>query len=321
MGGSRVSEPAPPHQDAGARPGPLLPAQDGRDGALMFVIAVLCALACLAVLGGAAADRAARGWRADLKASATVQVLPKSGETSAEAAARGAEALAGVKGVVEARALDRAAAVKLLEPWLGKGAVPDDLPIPELVTVDLDPAHPADAAALSAALAQAGVDGSVDDHGRWLGDVERTALAVRLVAVGAALALAAAAAAAIGFATRAGLQARREVVEVLHLAGAEDRFIAGLFQNRFARLSAWAGLQGTVVAAALWSGLRLLAPKDGFSPLLPQSWSDLWLIAPCLFVAGAIGAISARGSAMTMLRGGFGAEPGVGQGRGGGTER
>lgn len=302
-----MTAPAPPHEEIG-RPGPLLPAHDGRDGALMFVIAVLCALACLATLGGAAADRAARDWRADLKASATVQVRPKPGETSAEAAARGAEALAGVKGVVEARALDRAAAVKLLEPWLGKGGVPDDLPIPELVTVDLDPKHPADGAALAAALAQAGVDGGVDDHRRWLGDVERAALAVRLLAMGSALALAAAAAAAIAFATRAGLQARREVVEVLHLAGAEDRFIATLFRNRFAGLAGWAGLQGAVFAALAFTALRLLAPKDGFSPLLPQSWSDLWLILPCPIAAGAIGAISARSSAMSMLKAGHAAE-------------
>lgn len=291
----------PPHLDAGERPGPLLPARDGRDGALMFVIAVLCALACLAVLGAVAADRAAQGWRGDLRASATVQVRPKPGETSAEAAARGAEALAGVKGVTEARALDRAAAVKLLEPWLGQGGVPDDLPIPELVTVDLDPKAPADAAALSAALAKAGVDGSVDDHGRWLKDVERAALTVRLGALGAALALAATAAAAIGFATRVGLQARREVVEVLHLSGAEDRFIAGLFQNRFARLSALAGLAGAAAAAMLWIAAKLLIPQDGFSPLLPQHWADLWLVLPCPISAGLIGALSARRAAMHSL--------------------
>ena len=297
-----MSDAAPPHADAGERPGPLLPVRDGRDGALMFVIAVLCALACLAVLAGAAADRAAQGWRGDLKASATVQVRPKSGETSAEAAARGAEALAGVKGVSEARALDRAAAVKLLEPWLGKGAVPEDMPIPELVTVDLDPKAPASAAALNAALTQAGVDATVDDHGRWLGDVERAALTVRLGAGGAALALALAAAAAIGFATRAGLQARHAVVEVLHLSGAEDRFIAGLFQNRFARLAAIAGLQGLAVAALIWIALRFAAPVDNFSPLLPQAWRDLLLAVPCPLLAAAIGAISARSSAMSILR-------------------
>ncbi len=302
-----MSDPAPPpHRDAGERPGPLLPAGDGRDGALMFVIAVLCALACLAVLGAAASDRAAQGWRADLRASATVQVRPKPGESSAEAAARGAEALAGVKGVTEARALDRAAAVKLLEPWLGKGGVPDDLPIPELVTLDLDPAHPASPAALTEALTRAGVDGAVDDHSRWLGDVERAATTVRLGAVGAALALAAAAAAAIGFATRAGLQARREVVEVLHLSGAEDRFVAGLFQNRFARLAAGAGLVGAVIALSFWAAIRLFMPQDGFSPLLPQAWSDLWLIVPCPILAGAIAALSARRAAMHSLRAGYG---------------
>ena len=268
----------------------------------MFVIAVLCALACLAVLGTAAADRAIGGWRGELRSSATVQVRPKVGETSAEAAARAAEALAGVTGVSEARALDRAAAVKLLEPWLGKAGVPEDLPIPELVTVDLDPASPATMDALNGALSRAGIDGAVDDHSRWVKDIERTALMVRLAAIGGAAALALAAAAAIGFATRAGLMARRDVVDVLHLSGAEDRFIAGLFLRRFSRLAAVAGLEGLLVAVGLYASVKVFAPHEGFSPLLPQAWRDLWLVAPCPLLAGAIGAISARSSAMSILR-------------------
>ncbi len=296
-----MSRPAAPHLVESTRPGPLLPAQDGRDGALTFVIAMLCMLACLAVLATASANRAIGAWRAELRASATVQVRPKTGETSAEAAARAAEALAGVAGVGEARALDRAAAVRLLEPWLGKGGVPDDLPIPELVTVELDPARPATVAALNGALARAGVDGAVDDNGRWVGDIERTAMLVRLAALGGAAALALAAAATIGFATRAGLLARQAVVEVLHLSGAEDRFIAGLFLRRFAWLAGLAGLQGAALAAVVYGLIRLAAPGDGFSPLLPQAWRDLWLIAPCPLLAGAIGAISARGSAMSIL--------------------
>lgn len=291
----------PPPGDALQRPGPLLPPRDGRDGSLMFVIAVLCALACLAVLGAAAADRAIGGWRGELRASATVQVRPKAGETSAEAAARAAEALADVKGVSEARALDRAAAARLLEPWLGKDGVPDDLPIPELVTLDLDPKSPANAPALNAALARAGVEGEVDDHSRWVRDIERTALVVRLAALGGAAALALAAAAAIGFATRAGLLARREVVAVLHLSGAEDRYIAGLFLRRFAWLSFLSGLEGAVSATTLYGMLRIVAPHDGFTPILPQSWRDLVLILPCPIITGAIGAIAARSSAMSIL--------------------
>jgi uncharacterized SAM-binding protein YcdF (DUF218 family) len=45
----------------------------------------------------------------------------------------------------------------------------------------------------------------------------------------------------VAFATRAGLAARRDVVEVLHLTGAEDGQIANLFELRFARIAAVAG--------------------------------------------------------------------------------
>ena len=38
------------------RPGPLLPRRDARDGALVFIVAVLCFLACLTAIGALAAD-------------------------------------------------------------------------------------------------------------------------------------------------------------------------------------------------------------------------------------------------------------------------
>lgn len=297
-----MADPQPPHVDAATRSGPILPAEDGRDAALSFAIAVICALAALAVLIGVAADRTVGGWQQQLRSSATVQVRPHLGETGSEAAARAAEALAGAPGVLEARALERGAAVKLLEPWLGKDGVPDDLPIPQLVTVELDPRHPPTREALAAVLTRAGVDGDVDDHARWLRDIQRTAWIVRLAALGMATALAATAGAIIGFAARSGLAARREVVEVLHLSGAEDRYIAGLVQARFGRMAAIAGLQGILPAAAIWMGAGLIAGRDEFAGFLPQRWTDILLILPAPALAGIIGAISARGSALSTLR-------------------
>ena len=41
------------------RPAPLLPGRDARDGALIFVVATLCFLACLTGLAAVAAGRAA----------------------------------------------------------------------------------------------------------------------------------------------------------------------------------------------------------------------------------------------------------------------
>jgi cell division transport system permease protein len=297
-----TAEAADPQSWADWRPAPLLPQADGRDQALAFVVAVLCFLACVTVFALIASGRAASGWGRELSASATIQVRPKVGETGSDAAARAAEALAGVKGVVEAQALDRAAAEKLLEPWLGKGNIPDDLPIPHLVTVELDPKAPAKAADMNAALVQAGLDGTVDDHSHWLNDVERAGAVARGMALGAGLLVSAAAGAVVAFATKAGLAARRDVVEVLHLSGAKDSFIAGLFQRRFAWLAARAGGYGAVAAIAAAALLRVIGGADGFTPVLPVRWSDLLAALPCPLLAAAVAAISARRTAMAILR-------------------
>ena len=284
------------------KPAPLLPVGDGRDRALIFAVAVLCFLACLTVVAALAGDRAAQGWRADLAASATVQVRPTGGDSPAEASARAAEALAGVKGVTEARVLDRAEAERLLEPWLGKGNIPDDLPLPRLVTIDLDPAAPATPEALRAALARARVDADVDDHSRWMKEVERAGEVVRLAALAACALTAAAAGAVIAFATRAGLAARRDVVEVLHLTGALDRFVAGLFQRRFAGLAALAGTYGAACAAAVGALARLFGGAEGFTPVLPLAWTDLLVVLPCPALAALVAALAARSTALSILR-------------------
>ncbi len=283
------------------KPAPLLPRQDGRDRSLSFVVACLCFLACLSIYAMLASSRAVGGWRRELAASATVQVRPKVGETGGEAAASAAEALAGLPGVSEAQALDRAAAEKLLEPWLGKGNIPEDLPIPHLVTVELDPQHPASVAAMNSALAAAGLDATVDDHSRWMHDVQASGAAVRGIAIVGALLVASAAGAVIAFATRAGLAARRDVVEVLHLSGAKDRYIATLFQGRFAFLAARAGAYGALAAAAGAAVARGLGGSDGFTPVLPFAWSDLLWAAPCPLAAALVAAVAARRTAMSIL--------------------
>ena len=80
------------------RPAPYLPEAEARDPALIFVIAVLCFLACLTALGALAGDRGARGWTGQLVGEATVIVRARGGETPDAAAARAAEALAGSPG-------------------------------------------------------------------------------------------------------------------------------------------------------------------------------------------------------------------------------
>jgi cell division transport system permease protein len=284
------------------KPAPFLPESETRDGALVFVVAVLCFLACMTAIGVIAADRAARDWSGQLVSEATVIVRPKPGETPDSAAARAAEALAAVGGVSEVRALEPEKAYELVRPWLGEVADVEDLPVPRLVAVGLDDRRPASAAALGTALKTAGVDGIVDDHSLWLKDVRRAAGVARGMGAVVFLLIAGAAAAAVAFATRAGLAAQRDVVEVLHLTGAEENFIAQLFQLRFARAAAVAGLIGAGGAILAGAVLRLVGGSGGLTPALPIRWADLLAVLPCPLLAAAVAAVAARLTAVGLIR-------------------
>lgn len=282
------------------RPGPLLPSSEGRDIALFAVVAILCFLAVFGAMAAAAADRAAEGWSRDMAAEATVQVNPRPDESGDQAAARAAEVLAGVPGVTEAAALERAEAERLLRPWLGE-AILQDLPLPHLVTVRLDPVAPAEPGALSRALAEAGLDGQVDDHSVWRADVGRAALTAKVAAIGLALLAALAAGASVVFASRAALEARHDLVEVLSLTGGSDRFITNLFQSRFAWLAAVAGAGGALGACALLTALVLGGGDRGLTPALPFDWSDLILAAPAPLLAAGLAAVAARLTVARLL--------------------
>lgn len=282
--------------------GPLLSRQAAGERWLAVVIGVLCFIACLAAVAAASADRAAHGWARQLRSEATVQVRPRVGETGPTAAARAAETLSGVDGVAEAAAMDRETAEALLRPWLGEAVLPD-LPLPFLVTVHLDPRAPASAPTLSRALAEAGLDASVDDHSLWRTGVERSATLITALAGFAFLLTAVAAAAAIAYATRAGIAAQQSVVEILSLSGATDARIAGLFQRRFGMLSAQAGAAGALAAALLVAALRLIGGGDGLSPAFPVAWRDLLLLSPCPLLAATVALAAARYAAIQALGG------------------
>ena len=283
------------------RRAPLLPRDAGGEAWLASLIAVLCFLACLSAVGAVSADRAAHGWARELRSEATVQVRPRVGETGAEAAARAAQTLAGVEGVDEAEAMDRETAEALLRPWIGDAVLPD-LPIPHLVTVRLDRTAPASARPRVTALAEAGLDASVDDHSLWRSEVERSAGLITLLAAGAFLLTAGAAGAAVAYATRAGMAAQAGVVETLSLNGASDGAVAGLYQLRYGLLAAGGGAVGTVVAMAVVAGLRVLGGAEGVTPALPLAWSDLLILSPCPLLAATVALVAARVAALARLK-------------------
>ncbi len=291
------ARPAPP------RPAALLPPAPKSDRPLFLVVAIIVALACMTAIAARAALSAASAWTADLDGAMTVDVTPGAGETAEQTAARAAEALSQTAGVAEARALPREEIDALLAPWFGDGGTPADAPLPGLVDIRVDRVAPARPNDLLAALDAIGVEAEVDDHERWAADIRRAAGALRTLALAAFLALAAAAAAVTSFATRASLAARADVVEVLHLVGAKDDFIAAEFTRRFLSLGLRAGLLGALLAAIAGLAGMLLTqggPED-FFPSFRFAVADAIILGLAPFAAAAAAAFTARETVRASL--------------------
>jgi cell division transport system permease protein len=282
------------------------------DRMLPFLVAAMAFLAALALAGAVGAASLARHWREDAGAALTVQVphgeAPASGQDGTRLAAVMA-LLRGTPGIREAHALTDDELAELLRPWLGSGVERLSLPLPAVVQVRL-----ADAATELGGLAprlEAAAPGTlVESHGVWIGRLTALARSLQACAGVALLVVAGVAAAVIAVATRAGLSARREAIEIVHGLGATDSYIAARFASRATLLAATGGLVGAVAAlpvllelaslAAPFAGLQPDGGGEGGLGVLPPV---LWLALPGLpLAAAAIGFLTAQGTVRRWLR-------------------
>ncbi len=281
----------------------FLPSENIHGRLLPWVIAVMVFLAGLAMLVALGLQVTARTWHQGLAQSLTVQVInPDRAARDNEVAAALAE-LRRTPGIASAAEETSDEIAALLEPWLGKGNVGPDLPIPALIDVRLADAPAVDVPALGAALAKVAPSARVDAHERWLADLLVLMRIVQWVGGVIVGLVGLATVAIIIFATRAGLAAQRETVEIVHMMGARDGTIAGAFQWRFL----WVGAKGAFIGlAALGAGMgavHLINQRlDG--ALLPQLLPPPEVLASLLIlpvVAGLLTMLTARFAVMRAL--------------------
>ncbi|MCR9195448.1 MAG: cell division protein FtsX [Hyphomonas sp.] len=282
---------------------PLLPVSDAREAALFFVVGALCFLAALAALTTRGTYKAAEAWGAQIEGDITVVMRDTDRRTAEQAADR----VTGLASVFEARILSREEVEALLEPSLGPGGMPDGLPVPILMVVQADTSVGDPTQSIEGVLDDLSIDGDVAGNAGYAENVRGALGVLRLVALSIVALLSATAVAVIAFATHAALLARRDIVDVLHLSGAEDRFIAGLFERRFWILALQAGLGGSVAALMITALIVFTGSgSDGVeAQLLPRLSLDFWDIVILLvtpLMAGLAARVAARITVLASLK-------------------
>jgi cell division transport system permease protein len=257
---------------------------------LPALVGAMALLGALAIAGASGAGRLAERWEQAAAGQLIVQVPP----AQAEAALARLRAL---PGVAEGALVPEERLRALLAPWLGE--VPG-LPLPAMIELRLTEGAD-DAALREAAAAIPGAQ--VERRGEAVTQALRVAEGVRGLALALLGIIAAVAVALVAVATRAGLAARRETIEILHELGARDSDIAGRFAARLAGLCAAGALAGLAVALpALWllaeAAIPVALSRAATAGDLP--WGPLALLP---VAAAAIGWVTARLAVGAWLRG------------------
>lgn len=293
------------------RPGSVIPAGAGSVKSLTVTMAVMCYLACLAIGALVLINRAVDSWTSGLSREVTVQVRIVRDADIDQELRKAEELLRTFPGIVSFETLDRDAGAKLLEPWLGNKNL-GELPIPRLIRVIVDESAPPDFDRLDQALRRQVKGASLDTHRRWQAELTQMARALSTLSYAVLLLICLSAIAMVIFATRTVLEANRQVVDVLHLVGAKDGYIARQIDRRFLRTGLWAGLIGVALGILTFFLLGLTGPAGGggvadasrsllFAPPASLAWSyGLLLAVPP--VATLICLITSRMTLIRMLR-------------------
>lgn len=291
---------------------PLVPVDSAAGRALVAVIAILTFLAALSAGAALLAARASEQWRGAVANEMTLQIRPDSRRNIDADVARAVAMAQAVAGIAEVRAVPKAESDRLLEPWLGTGLDLVELPVPRLIVLKLRGSGGADIAAFKEALRREVPTASLDDHRLWLRRLSTMANTIILAGVVVVLLVLTAAALAVAFATRGAMAGSRDSVEVLHLVGADDAFIAREFQSRFVRLGLKGGGAGglaAIVAIALlgwftsnWSASPESEQIEAMFGAFEIGWSGYGAVLLVAMVVAAISGLVSRFTVRHYLR-------------------
>ena len=295
------------------RAGPVLPLY--RDAAQRFLprlIAVMVFLLAVTMTGMILVRGLTAKWNGAIDGAVTILLAPVRDPALSETERRGRDRdrmeklmtiVENTSGIATATPLNTDRMRDLLSPWLGRDDIVGDLALPRIVELTPSRDEPLRIGVLEERLRAELPGAELDDHRLWLEGVMTLAGFVELVMLGMIALVMAATVSAVVFATRSGLAVHREIIDLLHVIGAHDDYVARQFALHAQRLGLKGGLLGLALSVGPVVVLALLAARaEQFRPIMladPLFWLMLAAIAPSMAL---VARLTARHTVLRTLR-------------------
>lgn len=221
----------------------------------VLTAAAMAFLAVFALALSLAATRLANEWDSALARASTVRISAPVDQLDAQVRAT-LDVLETTPGIASARHVSLEEAQALLEPWFGASLPVETLQLPALIEV-VEEHDGYDAEGLRLRLAGEAPGAVLDDHSRWRRPLIKAADRLRGLGLFSLLLITGVTAAMITLAANAALSANEQVIRVLRLVGATDRYVARAFVRRFTLR----GLSGAIVGTFIGMVAIALLPN------------------------------------------------------------
>ena len=227
---------------------------DGSGVFLQVMISIAVFIFAITLAGVLSINSMLQNWNQSILGSFTVQIMPVADSNHAKAVTetlnnqiKAIEFLKQHEAVEQVTVLSDAQLQKLIRPWLGDGVELVKLPIPRLIDVKIKPSAELNYGKLAEQLAEISPYASLDNHKLWLNKLINFADGLKMVALAILGLVLLVNSGAIFYSTQTSLGLHRHIIEILHLMGAKDTYIA----QQYARRTAWLGLLGGIIGIIL----------------------------------------------------------------------
>ncbi len=233
---------------------------------LQIMVSIAVFLFAVTLSGVLSINAMLQNWNDSILGSLTVQIMPSTNINPDKAVAetlahqnKALDVLRNLDYIEKAQPLTDKQLEKLIQPWLGDGIEIKDLPVPRIIDVKIKKGADVDFMDLAYKLAQATPMASVDNHKLWLNKLIQFADGIKILALSVLALVVMITSGAIFYTTQTSLGLHKYTIEILHLMGAKDTYVAQQYAKRSAVLAFQGGIIGLLIAVPTIFGIASLA--------------------------------------------------------------
>ncbi len=232
-------------------------------GFLPFISSFMVFIACIIFASNLIVNNITTEWNGYLNNNITIQILPNIEDKDPQQEIETrilkiTEILKSTAGIKSYSVVSKNDAIKTLTPYLGN--INNDFLIPRMITIETSPVIPLNTNELKENLKTYSQNIKFTTYNSWMIDLQKSISGVQSLLFFIVAIILIATGLTISFATKSGLHVNKQVIEITHLFGATNKYIATSFSRQMMLITTIGGIIGYIIACIVIFGIKNSAP-------------------------------------------------------------